>query len=109
MKRLYSGKAKTLSSLLEEAFGARAEVYMGESVFLVHLKIKCGMDSDALHAKAAEHGLLVFPIHRVEKRSEGYAHIALSCCEVPVEKFPDAVKILYRLCSEQPVSSAVCS
>ncbi len=109
LKRLYSGKAKTLSSLLEEAFGARAEVYMGESVFLVHLKIKCGMDSDALHAKAAEHGLLVFPIHRVEKRSEGYAHIALSCCEVPVERFPDAVKILYRLCSEQPVSSAVCS
>ena len=96
LKRLYSGKAKTLSTLLEEAFGPQAKVYMGESVFLVHLKIKCSLTSDALRDRAAENGILVFSIHKAGKKNEGYAHIALSCCEVPVEKFPDAVELLKK-------------
>ena len=96
LKRLYSGKAKTLSALLEEAFGPQAKVYMGESVFLVHLKIKCSLTSDALRDRAAENGILVFSIHKESKKNEGYAHIALSCCEVPVEKFPDAVRLLKK-------------
>ena len=82
--------------LLEEAFGTQAEVYMGESVFLVHLKIKCALTSNELRDKAAANGLLVFPYHTGSK-NDGAAHIALSCCEVPVEKFPDAVKILCTL------------
>ncbi len=97
LKRLYASKAKTLSMLLEEAFGTQAEVYMGESVFLVHLKIKCALTSNELRDKAAANGLLVFPYHTGSKKNDGAAHIALSCCEVPVEKFPDAVKILCTL------------
>lgn len=97
LKRLYASKAKTLSALLEEALGTRAEVYMGESVFLVHLKIKCALTSDELRDKAAANGLLVFPIHKGSKKNDGSAHIALSCCEVPVEQFPDAVKLLCTL------------
>jgi len=88
-----------LSTLLEEAFGPQAEIYMGESVFLVHLKIKCALTSDELREKAAENGILVFSIHKSGKKNDSYAHIALSCCEVPVEKFPDAVKILKELIS----------
>lgn len=99
LKRLYSNKAKMLSTLLEEAFGPQAEIYMGESVFLVHLKIKCALTSDKLREKAAENGILVFSIHKAGKKNDSYAHIALSCCEVPVEKFPDAVKILKELIS----------
>lgn len=94
LKRLYSSKARTLSTLLEKAFGSQAQIYMGESVFLVHLKIKCSLSSDELREKAAEKGILVFAIHKAGKKNEGYAHIALSCCEVPVEKFPDAVKLM---------------
>lgn len=97
LKRLYAGKAKTLSALLEKAFGSRAEVYMGASVFLVHLKIKCALTSDELCHKAAQNGILVFPFHNGKKENDGFAHIALSCCEVPVEKFPDAVKLLYEI------------
>lgn len=101
LKRLYSNKAKTLYTLLEEAFGSQAQVYMGESVFLVHLKIKCTLTSDELCDRATKNGILVFPIHKTAKKSEGYAHIALSCCEVPVEKFPDAV-IMLKNCIAMP-------
>ena len=100
LKRLYAGKAKTLSTLLEVAFGTRAQVYMGESVFLVHLKINCSLSSDELCDRAAADGIMVFPIHKTGKKSEGYAHIALSCCEVPAEKFPDAVDRLRRVLSD---------
>lgn len=95
LKRLYSNKAKTLYTLLEEAFGNQAEVYMGESVFLVHLKLRCGMTGKELRDKAKERGLLVF--HKDSEKNKGYAHIALSCCEVPVESFPAAVALLKEI------------
>ncbi len=100
LKRLYTSKAKTLSTLLEETFGAQAQVYMGESVFLVHLKIKCSLTSDELCDRAAANGILVFPIHKNNKKNEGYAHIVLSCCEVPVEKFPEAVRLIQKTLSD---------
>lgn len=68
LKRLYSNKAKTLSALLEKTFGSHAEVYMGESVFLVHLKIKCALTSDELCDKAAANGILVFSFHKDQKK-----------------------------------------
>ena len=95
LKRLYSNKAKTLSSLLEEAFGNQAEVYMGESVFLVHVKLRCSMTGKELRDKAKERGLLVF--HKDSEKNKGYAHIALSCCEVPVESFPAVVALLKEI------------
>ena len=94
LKRLYSNKAKTLSTLLEEAFGNQAQIYMGESVFLVHMKLKCRMNGDELRDRAREKGISVFSIHKTSSKNEGYAHIALSCCEVPAERFPDAVRLL---------------
>lgn len=99
LKRLYASKAKTLSTLLEETFGTQAQVYMGESVFLVHLRLKCSLTSDELCEHAAANGIFVFPIHKTGKKNESYAHIALSCCEVPVEKFPNAVKLLQEIVS----------
>lgn len=99
LKRLYTNKAKNLSMLLEEAFGKKAEVFMGESVFLVHLKLKCGMSGKELRDRAKEKGLLVF--HKTSEKNECYAHIALSCCEVPVNKFPEAVKLLQEIVDKQ--------
>jgi len=95
LKRLYTNKAKTLSTLLEDAFGKRAEVFMGESVFLVHLRLKCNMTGSELRDKAKEKGLLVF--YKPSEKNESYAHIALSCCEVPVHNFPAAVKLLREI------------
>lgn len=94
LKRLYSNKAKSLSALLEEAFGDQAKVYMGESVFLVHLKLKCTLSSDELCQRAAEKGIMVFPIHKSSAANDSYAHIALSCCEVSMDHFADAVRLL---------------
>lgn len=94
LKRLYSNKAKALSSLLEKAFPSQAEIYMGESVFLVHLRVKCGLSSLQLKERCREHGLLVFASDNVVAENQEWAHISLSCCEVSVDKFETAVNIL---------------
>jgi GntR family transcriptional regulator/MocR family aminotransferase len=90
LKRLYLNKAKTLSTLLEKAFGNRAKVYMGESVFLVHLRVRCGMSSMELKEKLLRHGISVFASESKSQKQSEYAHIALSCCEVPLDKLEDA-------------------
>ena len=45
LKRLYAGKAKVLCNELEMAFGSRAKISMGESVSMVHLKLKSNMSN----------------------------------------------------------------
>jgi GntR family transcriptional regulator/MocR family aminotransferase len=92
LKRLYLNKAKTLSSLLETSLGHRAKVYMGESVFLVHLKVKCGMTSSELRDRLLTQGISVFAEESKGKSGSDYAHIALSCCEVGLDKLEGAVK-----------------
>ncbi len=99
LKRLYTNKAKALSSELERAFGRCASTYMGESVFLVHLKINCKMSGTQLRDKAQSRGLSVFAFGG--KEEEGCAHIALSCCEVPITDFPDATALLRELVTQE--------
>lgn len=91
LKRLYSNKAKALSNELEAAFGNRAKISMGESVFLVHLKLKSDMSNLEFRDKLQKKGILVFAS---PKETKGYAHIALSCCELPMEEFPKAVALI---------------
>lgn len=91
LKRLYSNKAKALSNELELAFGNRAKISMGESVFLVHLKLKSEMSNVEFRDKLQKKGILVFAS---PKETKGYAHIALSCCELPIEDFPKAVALI---------------
>ena len=94
LKRLYSNKAKLLSSLLEKAFDKNAIVSMGESVFLVHLKIKCNMTGQQLKKKLTDNGILVFAPEANENNE--YAHIALSCCEISINELPKAVDLLKK-------------
>ena len=91
LKRLYSNKAKALSNELEAAFENRAKVSMGESVFLVHLKLKSDMSNVEFRDKLQKKGILVFAS---PKETKGYAHIALSCCELPMDEFPKAVALI---------------
>lgn len=91
LKRLYSNKAKALSNELELAFGNRAKISMGESVFLVHLKLKSEMSNVEFRDKLQKKGILVFAS---PKETKGYAHIALSCCELPMKDFPKAVALI---------------
>lgn len=99
LKRLYTNKARALSTQLEQVFGKSATVSMGESVFLVHLKVKCNITGIKLRDKAQSRGLMVFASNGNEEA--GYAHIALSCCEVPVTEFPDAVALLKDIVNEE--------
>lgn len=91
LKRLYSNKAKALSNELETAFENQAKVSMGESVFLVHLKLKSDMSNVEFRDKLQKKGILVFAS---PKETKGYAHIALSCCELPMDEFPKAVALI---------------
>lgn len=96
LKRLYTNKATCLSNELKAAFGDDVSVTMGESVFLVHLVMKSDMTNQELQAKAFARGIKVFASPKEEK---GYAHIVLSCSEVPVEEYPKAVALLKECCN----------
>jgi GntR family transcriptional regulator/MocR family aminotransferase len=100
LKRLYLNKAKTLSTLLENTLGQKAKVYMGESVFLVHLKVKCGMTGNELKDKLLQAGVSVFAPLSKKQETGGVAHIALSCCEVPIDSLEDAVRIIAGIVRE---------
>lgn len=91
LKRLYANKAKALCNELEAAFQNRATVSMGESVFLVHLKLKSDMTNVEFRDRLQKKGILVFAS---PKETKGYAHIALSCCELPIEDFSKAVALI---------------
>ena len=91
LKRLYANKAKALCSELEAAFQNRATVSIGESVFLVHLKLKSDMTNVEFRDRLQKKGILVFAS---PKETKGYAHIALSCCELPIEDFSKAVALI---------------
>ncbi len=91
LKRLYSNKAKLLSSLLEQAFGNSAEITMGESVFMVQLRVKTRLTGSRIKELCQKRGMLIFA---ADDDNSGYAHLALSCCEVSADKFPDAVIVL---------------
>lgn len=107
LKRLYASKARTLTALLEEAFGDNAAVSMGESVFLVHLKVMCRLTESALRERARRYGLKFFIAGDRQAHSETSVstertvHIALSCCEVPAEEFPEAVRRLKEVFEAQ--------
>lgn len=100
LKRLYSNKARLLASELEKTFGNDVTIDMGESVFLLHLKIKCNMTGIELQEKAKKAGILVFASETPSDKkatsinSAKTAHIALSCCEVPSSQFENAIKLL---------------
>lgn len=94
LKRLYTNKAKELCNELEKTFGSQIKVFMGESITLVHAKIKSSMTNEEFVESAKKKGILVFASPTEEK---GYINIALSCCEVPVHQFKDAISILYEI------------
>lgn len=94
LKRLYAGKAKALATELEQTFSDQAFVTMGESVTLVHLHIKSTLTNQQFKEKAAKKGILVFAS---PKETKEYAHIALSCCEVPTTDFHDAAILLHDI------------
>lgn len=91
LKRLYSNKAKALSTELEAAFGEDAMITMGDSVSLVYVKLHCNLTSQQLHEEARKKGILLLTTPNEEA---GYAQFALSCCEVPMEEFPHAISLL---------------
>lgn len=98
LKRLYANKARELSNELEKIFGSHIKVSMGESVTLVHARIEASMTNQEFVEKAKEQGILIFASPKEEK---GFVNIALSCCEVPVHQFADAVQKLYKISGYQ--------
>ena len=91
LKRLYAGKAKALCSELEAAFGNRAKISMGESVSMVHLKLRSNMSNTEFRDRLQKKGILVFAS---PQETKGYTHVALSCCELPLDDFPNAVSLI---------------
>ena len=94
LKRLYSNKTKQLCYELEQAFGKNASISTGESVSMVHVKLKSNLSNQEFCKKALQYGIKLIPSYIEEKE---YAQIALSTCEVPSHKFSEAVSLLKQI------------
>ena len=58
---------------------------------MVYLQVKSAFTNEELQQRAKQNGILVFAS---PTETPGYANIALSCCEVPVEEFHNAALLL---------------
>lgn len=94
LKRLYANKTKLLCTELEKVFGSDAVISTSESVNMTYVKLKCSLSNEQFYSLALKEGVKLIPSYIKEN---GYVHIALSSCEVPVSKFNDAVKILKKI------------
>lgn len=91
LKRLYSNKAKALSTELEATFGKDATISMGDSVSLVYVTFHGKFSASQLLEEARKRGMLLLSS---PSDSLNAPQIILSCCEVPTEEFATAVSIL---------------
>lgn len=93
LKRLYSNKAKLLQSELQTCFLDLADVSLGESVFLVHIKLNMNISSKEAIEKAKKFGILLF---QASDDNSSPANLVLSCSEVNQESFSDACHLLKK-------------
>lgn len=94
LKRLYSNKTKLLCNELERVFQEDAVISVGESVSMVYVSLKSSLSNQEFCARALQHGIKLLPSYKEEK---GFAQIALSTCEVPSHRFPEAVSLLWEI------------
>lgn len=94
LKRLYTAKTKQLMKDFEDIFGTDAECTVGESISILHVKLRCKLTNEEFVSLAYQHGIKVFPSPLEEN---DFVNIALSSCEVPIEQFRNAIILLKNL------------
>ena len=57
IKRLYTQKMKLLTSALKDVFGDKANIYIGETGFVLRLEIKCAMSEKEIAERALISGV----------------------------------------------------
>ena len=68
LKRLYSNKTKQLCYELEQVFGKNASISTGESVSIVHVKLKSNLSNQEFCKKALQYGIKLIPSYIEEKK-----------------------------------------
>lgn len=101
LKRLYANKAKLLQQELQNTFGSKALVTLGESVFLVHMELNASISTEALVERAKSKGIKVFPATGKKYNTS----IVLSCSEVPIEQYSEACLLLKEIFEEMQKDS----
>ena len=91
IKRLYTQKMKLLTSALKEVFGDKANIYIGETGFVLRLEIKCAMSEKEIAERALISGVAV----KESGTGKKYPQILLLCSSVASEDFLPAAKRLY--------------
>lgn len=100
LKRLYSGKLKSLTSALAEAFGPDVQLKTGAAGVSVMLHLPTTIDSETFLQKAKERGVKVGLL----KEGDGYLDLFLSCSYLPEEQFSEGCRKLAEVWKESSVS-----
>lgn len=87
---------KLLTSALKEIFGDKANIYIGETGFVLRLEIKCAMSEKEIAERALISGVAV----KESGTGKKYPQILLLCSSVASEDFLPAAKDFTAVYSE---------
>lgn len=82
---------KLLTTALKEVFGDKANIYIGETGFVLRFEIKCTMSEKEVVERARGNGVAV----KESGTGKKYPQILLLCSSVASEDFLPAAKRLY--------------
>ena len=87
-------KSEALKEAVQEVFGKKGRVQMDEGVFSVLLQLDTDTPAEVIAERLKEKDVAVFPLEKVE---EGRAEFLLSCTNVDVKDYNEAL-LLIREC-----------
>lgn len=89
VRKLYSQKAVELNNAIHSVFGKRAKTHIGQTGFLIKLRLDCELSADEIIKRAEKSGISLRTVEQSEK-----PQLLLSCSSVKTEDFLPAMQLL---------------
>ena len=89
VRKLYSQKAVELNNAIHSVFGKRANTHIGQTGFIIKLRLDCELSADEIIKRAEKSGISL----RTGEQSEK-PQFLLSCSSVKTEDFLPAMQLL---------------
>ncbi len=89
VRKLYSQKAVELNNAIHSVFGKRAKTHIGQTGFIIKLRLDCELSADEIIKRAEKSGISL----RTGEQSEK-PQLLLSCSSVKTEDFLPAMQLL---------------
>lgn len=89
VRKLYSQKAVELNNAIHLVFGKRANTHIGQTGFIIKLRLDCELSADEIIKRAEKSGISLRTVEQSEK-----PQLLLSCSSVKTEDFLPAMQLL---------------